>query len=142
MTPADFLAKAEQAATEGGHIFPQYAACEAALESAWGESKLCKLANNLFGQKHGKEQYPTVNIPTHEVIAGKDAIVQAEWPVFPDWATSFSERMALLHRVAAYGPALAATGGEAFVLAVSKVWSTDPARGMKVLAIYRTHYGH
>jgi flagellum-specific peptidoglycan hydrolase FlgJ len=138
--PEEFLPKAVQAAKDGGHIWPEYAACEAALESGWGTSKLARVANNLFGQKDGKEDYPNVGIPTKEWIKGKMVTVDAMWPVFPDWKTSFEERMALLHRVGSYAKALAAKDGETFVQLVSHVWATDPERGNKVLSIYRKHF--
>jgi flagellum-specific peptidoglycan hydrolase FlgJ len=138
--PVDFLTKAVAAAKAANHIFPEYAACEAALESAWGESKLAKMANNLFGQKAGKENYPNIQILTREYLNGQWVTVPANWPCFPDWITCFKERMALLQRKAAYAPALAAQTGEDFILTVSKVWATDPERGNKVLATYRSHF--
>ncbi len=63
-TPQDsFLRQASAAARAAGHIFPDYAACEAALESTWGRSRLAREANNLFGQKEsaeaiGKRRHP------------------------------------------------------------------------------------
>ncbi|HZU08351.1 MAG TPA: glucosaminidase domain-containing protein, partial [Pseudacidobacterium sp.] len=53
-----FLQKAYQAAAAAGHIFPEYAACEAALESGWGLSHLATEANNLFGQKQAHPPLP------------------------------------------------------------------------------------
>ena len=50
-----FLRQAAAAAHTAGHIFPAYAACEAALESTWGQSRLARQANNLFGQKQSAE---------------------------------------------------------------------------------------
>ena len=51
--------------------------------------------------------------------------------------------MALLERLAkaypAYAAALAAIDGESFVRLVSKRWSTDPDRGLKVLRIHEVH---
>lgn len=145
MIPSEFLPKAIQAAQESGHVWPEYAACEAALESAWGESKLARLANNLFGEKQPKEStYPTIEIPTREYIKGNWIIVGAVWPKFPDWRTSFVERMNVLRRLEEFFPhyaaALAAADGETFVIEVSKSWATDPDRADKVLAIHRAHF--
>lgn len=141
MTPSEFITKAVSAAREAGHIFPEYAACEAALESAWGTSKLCRMANNLFGQKAGfsTQGFPTIDIPTREFLNGAWVVVPAKWPCFPAWGDSFRARMELLKRKSAYKPALEATDGESFVREVSKVWATDPERGNKVLSIYRKH---
>lgn len=144
MTPEEFLPKALTAAHAAQHIFPAYAACEAAEESAWGESQLAKKYNNLFGEKHPRgDGYETVSLPTHEVIHGKTVAATALWPIFPDWNTSFRERMHRLTALASvypeYALALSAIDGEDFVREVSKRWSTDPHRADKVLAIYHRH---
>jgi len=141
-----FLLKAAAAARAAGHLFPAYAACEAALESGWGLSHLAVEANNLFGQKqahpplHGTE---TLSLPTREFLHGAWVAVQAAWIKFPDWESCFRERMALLRSLAVawpnYGEALRATTGEQFITAVSRTWSTDPARAGKVLAVYDYH---
>ena len=64
-TPQDsFLRQASAAARAAGHIFPDYAACEAALESTWGQSRLAREANNLFGQKQSAEGNPKAPAPS------------------------------------------------------------------------------
>lgn len=159
MNTSEFLAKAVLAANEGGHPFPEYAACEAALESAWGESKLAKEFNNLFGQKFPKSvhfnfPYSFASIPTHEHDkADHDTGLEpALWVVFPDWATAFRERMNLLHRLSTvtlhtgqlefphYAAALLATDGPSFVTEVSKDWATDQQRAKNVLRTYASHF--
>lgn len=137
MTKQDFFAKAYPAAIASGHIWPEYAICEAALESAWGESKLARVAQNLFGQKKGKENFPVISIPTKEYLKGRWEVVEAQWPAFPSWEVSFRERMALLRRNPAYAHALESATGEEFVREVSKVWATDPKRADSVLLTYR-----
>lgn len=141
-----FLARAANAARDAGHIFPEYAACEAALESGWGRSLLAVEANNLFGQKQSHPAFPgteTLSMPTREFLHGHWLTVQASWARFPGWAECFRARMELLHRLAAeypeYRAALEAASGAQYVLAVSRRWSTDPERGGKVLAIYDAH---
>ena len=146
-TPQDeFLLKAAAAARAAGHLFPNYAACEAALESGWGHSYLAVEANNLFGQKQAHPPLrgtDTVNLPTREFLHGAWVAVQAAWVKFPDWASCFRERMALLRALAVawpnYGAALRATTGEQFITEVSRTWSTDPGRAGKVLAVYDYH---
>jgi len=146
MNPVDFLTKALGEAQTSGHLFPEYAACEAALETAWGASKLCVQANNLFGQKQGSltEGLPTITIPTREFLHGEWVTVNAIWPVFPSWAESFKARMALLtaaaHKYPNYAAALVSSTGEAFVENVSKTWSTDPNRAQSVLQIHNRHF--
>lgn len=141
-----FLRQASAAATAAGHIFPEYAACEAALESTWGQSRLAREANNLFGQKQSATALPgsgTLELPTQEFLRGRWVTVAAKWVRFADQTACFRARMTLLRRLehsyAAYGRALAATSGEVFVEEVSRAWSTDPQRAQKVLAIHRQH---
>ncbi len=148
MTEAEFLAKAVFAAHGAGHVWPDFAACEAALESAWGGSELAVQANNLFGQKQShppRAGTRTLILPTREFLHDAWVTVQAEWVKFPDWDASFAGRMRLLEDLAGryphYAEALAATTGEAYVTAVSKSWSTDPQRAAKVLAVHRQHFG-
>jgi flagellum-specific peptidoglycan hydrolase FlgJ len=146
-TPQDsFLRQASAAARAAAHIFPDYAACEAALESTWGQSRLAREANNLFGQKQSLDDaagISTLSMPTQEFLHGRWLTVTAHWVRFADQAACFRARMALLRRLEhsypAYARALAATTGEAFIEEVSRAWSTDPQRAQKVLAIHRQH---
>src|ERR1700745_3128378 len=146
-TPQDSsLPQAGAAARAAGHIFPDYAACEAALESTWGQSRLAREANNLFGQKQSLDDAAgigTLSMPTQEFLHGRWLTVTAHWARFADQAACFRARMAMLRRLEhsypAYARALAATTGEAFIEEVSRAWSTDPQRAAKVLAIHRQH---
>ncbi len=149
----NFLRNASAAALAAGHIFPEYAACEAALESTWGQSRLAREANNLFGQKQSADAQSDIAtpgadagvlaMPTQEFLHGRWVTVIAQWARFTDAAACFRARMALLRRLEhsypAYGRALASTTGEAFIEEVSRAWSTDPQRAAKVLAIHRQH---
>ncbi len=142
----DFLLNAAAAARAANHLFPDYAACEAALESGWGLSRLATEANNLFGQKQAHPPLPgtaTLTLPTREFLHGAWVAVQAAWVKFPDWESCFRERMALLRSLAAawpnYAAALRAATGEQFITEVSRTWSTDPARAGKVLTVYDCH---
>ena len=68
-TPQDtFLRQASAAARAAGHIFPDYAACEAALESTWGQSRLAREANNLFGQKQSLDDAAGIGTPQVELV--------------------------------------------------------------------------
>ncbi len=141
-----FFKRAVAAARQGGHIFPEMAACEAALESGWGLSRLAVEANNLFGQKQDRgrtEGIGTLALPTREYLDGRWVVVEAHWVKFPDWAAAFAGRMEILRALSpefpAYEHALHATSGRQFVELVSRRWSTDPARAGKVLSIYDAH---
>ena len=142
----DFLTRAVAAAKEGHHIFPEMAACEAALESGWGQSRLARVANNLFGQKQDRgrnEGIGTLALPTREYLHGRWVVVDAFWVKFPDWAAAFAGRMEILRALSSefpdYAHALKATNPEQFVQLVSQRWSTDPERARKVLSIYDEH---
>lgn len=141
----DFLIDAAKAAKAAGHIFPDMAACEAALESSWGLSELALHANNLFGQK---QAHPAIGdsllLPTREFLHGQWVTVNAVWRRFHSLAESFQARMALITGAAreypeTYGAALKATTPDEYVALVSKTWSTDPARGAKCSVIYSAH---
>lgn len=135
----DFLTKAYESA-KGVHIFPGAAAAEAALESAWGTSKLCVQANNLFGLKQPSDWTgPTVTIPTQEYLNEKWVMVSAVWPVFPDWKSSMIERMRILHTRPAYALVFQAKTPEEYIMDVSPIWSTGPERAAEVLSIYTHH---
>lgn len=142
----DFLTRAVIAARQGGHIFPDMAACEAALESGWGLSRLARVANNLFGQKQDRghnKGIGTLALPTREFLHGRWVVVDAFWVKFPDWAAAFAGRMEILRALSvefpAYAHALQAANPEQFIQLVSERWSTDPERARKVLSIYDEH---
>jgi flagellum-specific peptidoglycan hydrolase FlgJ len=138
-----------EAASAASHIFPVMAACEAALESAFGESTLAKEGNNLFGMKQHIHlaqgdpalNYGTLSLPTKEFLDGNWRAVQADWVRYPSIAECFADRMRTLKRLAGayshYARALTAPSAGVYVEQVSKSWSTDPQRAEKVIAIYR-----
>jgi flagellum-specific peptidoglycan hydrolase FlgJ len=134
-----FLDRACQAARDAGHIFPEMAACEAALESSWGVSGLAVQANNLFGRKVWKPGPDVISIPTREFLHGEWTTVQAFWKTFPDYSACLKDRAEILASDSRYHAALSAATPEEYIRAVSKVWATDPDRAEKVLAIYRAH---
>jgi flagellum-specific peptidoglycan hydrolase FlgJ len=164
MTPKEFIQLATTCAQTAGHIFPQMAACEAALESGYGRSQLAAADNNLFGMKqHRHPEYGTVNLPTKEFVkdtaptlpakdagkggatpaAGKWVETMAEFVKYPDWESCFRDRMETLRRLAPHYPhyaaALAANTPEQYVTEVSRSWSTDPGRAGKVLSLFREY---
>lgn len=139
-----FLERAAAAARHANHVWPEFAACEAALETSWGTSQLFLRGNNVFGEKqHATPVYLTMMLPTWEVVNGQKITIQAAFIWFPSAIEAFMSRMETLQRLAGtypeYAAALAATTGEEFVTEVSKRWSTDPERAVKVLEIYSAH---
>lgn len=137
-----FLAAMAVAAKAAGHCFPEMAACEAALESAWGKSALAVQDHNLFGMKaHRSAAYGTHILPTREFENGEWITVIAKWTTYASEADCFADRMATLVRLAPslphYAAALDATNAETYIREVSASWATDPERAEKCLAIYR-----
>lgn len=136
-----FISAATRYATQAQHVWPEFAACEAALESNFGASLLAVQDNNLFGMKQHKHHvYGDHILPTNEFLNGEWITVDADFVHYPSWRECFQDRMATLLRLAAvyphYARALDARDGETYVREVSETWSTDPKRGEKVLAIY------
>jgi len=142
-----FLQAACVAARKADHIFPEMAACEAALESNYGRSQLATQDNNLFGMKqHRHAIFGSHILPTREFQGGEWVTISAVWIHYPDWASCFHDRMATLLRLSSvfphYAAALHSASGVTYVNEVSKTWSTDPERAGKVLAIYDAMAGN
>jgi flagellum-specific peptidoglycan hydrolase FlgJ len=147
----DFLKRAAAEAVRANHPFATLAACEAALESNWGNSQLAIGANNLFGMKqHAHPVYGTMTLPTREWLKcpdgthstdGRWAELLANWVKYPDWRACFCDRLATLERLSNayphYAAALKAPDARTYIAEVSKTWSTDPQRAEKVLSIYQ-----
>lgn len=138
----DFLNKAFAHAQLAQHPWPDYAACEAALESAWGQSRLAREANNLFGEhQHHVPIYDTYKLHPNDNVDPKD-----DWVKFPSWRECFESQLATIRRLAATGnyphyvAALAATDGRTYVKEVSKHWAQDPLRADHVLIIHASHF--
>jgi flagellum-specific peptidoglycan hydrolase FlgJ len=137
-----FLQRATQEAVKANHPFATMAACEAALESGWGNSLLALKDNNLFGMKQHKHAvYGTINLPTREFENGEWVVVQAAFVDYPDWRACFCDRLATLERLSNayphYAAALKAQDARGYIVEVSKTWSTDPDRAQKVLSVYK-----
>jgi len=140
----EWLVAAAESAKAAGHIFPEMAACEAAVESSWGTSVLARSDHNLFGCKqHEHPVYGTVHIPTREFVDQRWITVDAAWVEYPDDAASFADRMKTLRALTTTYPhylrALIADTPEEYVTEVSQSWSTDPHRAATCISIYHAH---
>ena len=140
-TQHDWIASAADAAARAFHVWPTMAACEAALESNYGQSILARQGLNLFGMKqHQNPSYETLNIPTKEYLDGSWTVVNAEWVKYDTLEDCFKDRMATLSRMAPkfphYADALAAPDPKSYAVNVSESWSTDPERGAKCISIF------
>jgi flagellum-specific peptidoglycan hydrolase FlgJ len=142
-----FISNCSVAARLIGHPFPDMTACEAALESRYGESQLARDANNYFGMKAHQHQdnpdWGTISLPTKEWINSRWVTVNASFEKYPSPEDCFADRLKTLTRLASvypnYKAALEAQTPEDFVTFVSKTWSTDPNRATNVILIYRQY---
>jgi hypothetical protein len=128
-----FLDRATSEAVKANHPFPQMTACEAALESKYGNSQLAREGNNLFGMKeHQHNVYGKINLPTREWSATKGwmQVPGADWEKYPDWRACFCDRLVTLEKLsnayAHYKAALDAKDAKTYIVQVSESWSTDP----------------
>lgn len=141
----DFLDRASAEAAKNC-FFSEMVACEAALESNYGNSELARDDFNLFGMKqHAHAVYGTVNLPTHEGTPGHPDWheIMAAFVHYPDLASCFADRLATLQRLSNayphYEAALNASDAETYVQEVSKTWSTDQLRAAHVISIYEDY---
>lgn len=140
-TQIEWVKATATSAQTAGHIFPEMAGCEAALESDYGNSTLAKEGFNLFGMKqHAHPIYGNLALPTKEFLGGEWEVVGAMWIKYPSLVECFTDRMATLNRLKGeyleYQEALDATDALTYVRAVSKRWSTDVDRAGKCIAIF------
>jgi len=146
VTNADFLElameHAERARAAGAPIRPAAAVAHSANEAAWGTSRLTVDANNLFGLKATGQHTPfwsgdSVEMPTWEVIDGKNVTVKARFRAYPSWAASFGDYGDVIRRV--YPRAAEATSDVAFLARIfngpGPRWATDPAAFSKACRI-------
>jgi len=140
MTREDFLRQAVAAATAASAVsgFPAgITVAQAALESAWGQSRLSREANNYFGIK-ALAKYDRIAMPTFEVEGGVRKAVTAWFARFPSMSECFMARDRLIATGALFSEARACKADvEQFVNALARHWATDPAYANKILAIYR-----
>ncbi len=139
MTRSEFLrqaiAAAKAASAKSG--FPAgITVAQAALESAWGQSKLSREANNYFGIK-AYGNYDRIAMPTNEFENGVAKAVTAEFARFESMAECFAARDRLIATSNAFAEARACPAdAEAFARAIARHWATDPAYPEKILAIH------
>ena len=140
MTKQEFLAQAMDAAQKVSATsgFPAgITVAQAALESAWGNSKLSREAHNYFGIKaHGKHAW--VEMPTTECSDGRTAATKAKFARYASMEQCFECRDRLIASGALYAEARSSAGDpEKFARALAKRWATDPQYAEKLLAVYR-----
>ena len=145
MTRNEFLQQAVAAAAAASAVSgfsPGITVAQAALESAWGQSRLSREANNYFGIK-ALARYDRIAMPTFEIEGGVRKAVTTWFARFPSMTECFLARDRLIAGGAMFAEARAAKAdAEQFTRALARHWATDPAYADKVLAIYRRFQLH
>lgn len=134
------LATAAALASSGASgLPPGITVAHAALESAWGRSRLAREACNYFGIKaRGGGDF--ITLPTTEFVDGKLVRCTARFARYTSLEDCFAARDHLILTLACYAPARAcAADPEAFVRALARRWATDPHYADKLLRVYRAN---
>lgn len=134
-----FILGMRDAAIASSHPWPEYAAAEAALETAanlpgaaphsnFGRNQGYLQGNNIFGLQQAKVPvFPTLRLLSWEWKGGQRVDLIENFVQFPDIKTSFEYRLKTLEaNPSIYGDALAAKTGEDFIIQVSAAW--QPAK--------------
>ena len=87
-------------------ILTSVTAAQFILESGYGKTRLCKVANNCFGMKASLsgntwdgsswDGVSKVTLPTHENYNGKDVVINADFRKYPDIESSIRDHSAYL----------------------------------------------
>ena len=139
MTKKEFLSAAIAAARQSSaqsNLPAGVTVAQAALESAWGESRLAQKANNYFGIKARRDQ-PFVAMPATECEAGEVKKLTARFARYRSMAECFAARDAILLAAPCYAEARGHSREPlAFIHSLAKHWATDPAYAEKLEQIY------
>lgn len=129
---AAFLQKLVDAARASGHIWPTWAAVEAALDSDWGTTELAQKANNVFNLRApARFASNMANQIYVQTVNGK----QYDWLKFGTLEACFAARMGKLRSFGMYYQAVRAKSGAAYIDLISPIWSADKERAAKVRAL-------
>jgi len=142
MKPADFLdaiVPAAQACHAATGIPASFTIAQAALESAWGASKLANSGHNLFGVKADPSwKGATVVLQTREVIKGESVMVMAKWRCYATWLECLTDRALFFRQNKRYAACFKATSGPDWCRAVAAAgYATDPQYAEKLLAMIK-----
>jgi flagellum-specific peptidoglycan hydrolase FlgJ len=144
MTKQEFVSAATAAAQKSSAVsgFPaSVAVAQAALESAWGASRLSQKANNFFGIK-AHAGCDSIAMPTTECsldAAGQTVTkrITARFARYGSIDECFADRDRIIRELACYAEARLHAGEPiAFIHSLAKHWATDPAYAEKLEQIY------
>ena len=115
---------------------------QAALESAWGESKLTLQANNLFGIKADKSWTgKTVMMPTREFVNKQWITINSLWRSYNNWTESILDHSKFIHDNPRYRFCfISKLDGLAFAKAIQAAgYATDPDYSNKIISIINSN---
>jgi flagellum-specific peptidoglycan hydrolase FlgJ len=144
MTKQQFLTAATAAAQKSSALsgFPAgVTLAQAALESAWGSSRLSQKANNFFGIK-ARPGCDSIAMPTTECstnAAGRPVAAKttARFARYESIDDCFADRDRIIRELACYAEARShAREPIAFIHSLAKHWATDPDYAEKLEQIY------
>jgi len=131
MTEADFLTAAFTAAKAAGHIFPDWAACEAAHASKFGTIPAAVKGNNLFDFRVPAKRGPgTLTIPMEHA---SKLVMRLR---FPSWEDCFRHRAQWMQAVTMFYLVRRAKTGEDYIAEMNKLASDPENYRVKVKAIH------
>lgn len=144
MIPAEFIMRLTNPALESQRrvgVPASITIAQAALESAWGESGLARVGNNLFGIKaDSRWRGETITLNTREFIKGQWIVVTAKWRKYGSWQASIEDHAAFLKGNPRYQPCFLCQTTDAFVRELLKTgYATDPSYADKLLALINQH---
>lgn len=112
---------------------------QAALESAWGASRLANSGCNLFGVKADASwKGATTILSTREVLKGQSVMVDAKWRCYANWRECLLDRAQFFLKNPRYAKCFAEKTGEGWCRAVAAAkYATDPDYADKLIDIIK-----
>ena len=139
MTKQEFLQLATEAAkisAAASGLPAGVTVAQAALESAWGGSRLSQTANNYFGIKAERGQ-SSIALSTMESVHGEMRKITSRFARYASIAECFAARDRIILTASCYAEARGhAREPIAFIHSLAKFWATDPAYAEKLEQIY------
>lgn len=144
MLPKDFFVKYAPAAIatcKGTGLLVSITLAQAALESAWGESKLTRLGLNFGGIKAGKSWMgKKLTFNTQEEVKGQLVTITADFRAYPTAEAYFADRVLLFRTLSRYKSLFAVDSYKAEAMLFTKTgYCTDTSYGAKLISIIEKH---
>lgn len=131
----DSIAEAARAEQRKHGLFASVTIAQAALESAWGQSKLAREAHNLFGIK-GTGPAGYVEMSTWEVVNGQRIQTTARFRRYHSRAECLEDRSRILTTLSRYRDVREAGTPELQARALQECgWATDPKYAEKLINV-------